>query len=116
MNTNYDNSARHLHSRVGVLWRCSAAWISVEDRRAGHDPASLNETGQQRFTAAFRPRVRRQPMRAVAVAATASRFVKAFVKAWDKVMLDRYYDVKVRQHLTCGYLNTPLRVTGAKAF
>ena len=109
MNANYDGSAHGVFTdRVGVLtndffnvltsmdfeWKktdAPAMTFALEDRT----------TGAQRFTATRADLVfgSNSQLRAVAEVYAGSdgqqRFVKAFVRAWDKVMMLDRYDVKV---------------------
>ena len=109
MNTNHDNSHHGIFTdRVGVLtndfftvltsmdfdWKktdAKAMTFSLDDRT----------TGAQRFTATRADLLfgSNSQLRAVAEVYAGSdghkRFVKAFVKAWDKVMMLDRYDVKV---------------------
>ena len=109
MNANYDGSAHGVFTdRVGVLtndfftvltsmdfeWKktdAQAMTFALEDRT----------TGAQRFTATRADLVfgSNSQLRAVAEVYAGSdgqqRFVKAFVRAWDKVMMLDRYDVKV---------------------
>ncbi|MFD2787180.1 catalase/peroxidase HPI [Hymenobacter rubripertinctus] len=109
MNANHDNSKHGVFTdRVGVLtndfftvltsmdfeWKkadTQGMMFALEDRK----------TGQQRFTATRSDLIfgSNSQLRAVAEVYAGSdgqkRFVKAFVKAWDKVMMLDRYDVKV---------------------
>ncbi|NVO85370.1 catalase/peroxidase HPI [Hymenobacter terrestris] len=109
MNANHDNSAHGIFTdRVGVLTNdfftvltsMDFEWQKTDEQGMTF---SLNDrkTGKQRFTATRSDLVfgANSQLRAVAEVYAGSdgqkRFVKAFVKAWDKVMMLDRYDVKV---------------------
>ncbi|GAA3977090.1 hypothetical protein [Hymenobacter antarcticus] len=109
MNTNHDGSAHGIFTdRVGVLTNDFFTVLTSMDFDWKKTDAkgmtfSLNDrtTGEKRFTATRSDLLfgSNSQLRAVAEAYAGSdghkRFVKAFVKAWDKVMMLDRYDVKV---------------------
>ncbi|MDQ2770416.1 MAG: catalase/peroxidase HPI [Bacteroidota bacterium] len=109
MNANHDSSAHGIFTdRVGVLTNDFFTVLTSMDFDWKKTDAkgmtfSLNDrtTGAQRFTATRSDLIfgSNSQLRAVAEVYAGSdghkRFVKAFVKAWDKVMMLDRYDVKV---------------------
>ncbi len=109
MNANHDGSRHGIFTdKVGVLTNdfftvltsTDFDWTKTDDKGMAFS-LDDRQTGEQRFTATRADLVfgSNSQLRAVAEVYAGSdgqkRFVKAFVKAWDKVMMLDRYDVKV---------------------